>query len=57
MEKITQEIVIPKNKERFQKLKQIRDSLEKPDVQNKEMVKYLQELLDFQDVTSKEINV
>lgn len=57
MEKITQEIIIPKSKERFQKLKQIKDNLDKPNIPNKEISKYIKELIEFPDITSKEINV
>ena len=55
MENITKEI--RKNKERCLKLKEIRNNLDKPLIQTKDILKYLQELYDFEDVTSKEINV
>ena len=57
MEKITPGIVIAKNKERFQRLKQIRDILEKPNITNNLVTKLLKDLLDFPDLTAKEINV
>jgi hypothetical protein len=57
MEKITPEIVIAKNKERFQILKQLRENLEKPNVANSLVLKSLKDLLDFPDITAKEINV
>jgi len=57
MEKVSQEIVIPKNKERFQQLKLIRDNLEKTNIPTNVISKFLQDLLSFPDITAKEINV
>jgi hypothetical protein len=57
MEKITQEISIATNKERFQKLKKIKQSLEEPNITNKLASKLINDLLQFPEVTAKEINV
>jgi len=56
MEKITLEIVT-KNKERFQRLKELRDNLEKPNIRSNLVTQHLKNLLDFSEVTAKEINV
>lgn len=57
MEKISQEIVIVKNKERFQRLKQIKNNLEKPNITNDLAYKQLKDLFEFTEITAKEINV
>lgn len=57
MEKITQEIVIAKNKERYERLKQLKENFEKPNITNNLVTKILKDLMEFPEITAKEINV
>jgi hypothetical protein len=57
MENIKKDIMLPKTKERLNKLKQIKENLEKTNISNKEITKNLIDLIEFPDIISKEINV
>lgn len=45
------------SKERFKRLKEIRDRLEKLTNETSEIKKFLRELINFEDVKAKEIHV